>query len=137
MGTELICDIWLARACACDGRPGITARALLRTQVLTYNRTGHLLALNDELPRRRIQAALQHGGLPRIYVRCLRCGCTAELMAWMKAAPLLASERSVRAAALGDHMPPDAGDYLTSCDGTHYLEQLAALVSEPAETDDR
>jgi hypothetical protein len=134
MGTELVCDIWLARAASASGSSGHAARTLLRAQVLTYNRTGHLLALNDELPRRRITRALPYGGLPRIYVRCLRCGCTAELQAWIAAAPKPLSERMATAAALESHMPPDGPNYLRRCFGTEYLQQLDALATEPAET---
>jgi hypothetical protein len=135
MGTELICDIWLARAASHHGEPGVAARMLLRTQILTHNRTGHLLAFNDELPRRRIQKALQYGGLPRIYVRCLRCGCTAELQAWIAAAPKLREERIAVASALGRHMPAGGGDYLLPCEATSYLAHLESLVREPAGTE--
>lgn len=133
MGTELMADIWVATLAAQQGRPGAAARVLLRTQVLTFNRTGHMLAFNDELPRRRIQQAVARSGLPRIYVRCLRCGCTAWLQEWIKAAPLIMAARNSEADRLDPGRLRERVQYLRACPSTNYLAYLESLTTEPEE----
>jgi len=135
MGTELIGDVWLARLADQEGRPGVAARALLRTQILTYNRAKHLIAFNDQLPRRRIQAAVARGGVPRVYTRCLRCGCTATIQEWIRAASLLSAGRGEVAAAKAAADPYAKIDYLLPCPATHNLAHLKALTHEPAKED--
>ncbi len=128
MGTELIGDRWLQDMLMPGAQECKPASILLTCQILTFNHTGHLIALNDELPRRRITIAARHGGLPPIYVRCMRCGALARLNDWIKAAELVSAERVVRAATLRATRPSAQTSFLMPCEGNQQLVDSAPLL---------
>src|SRR6266849_9420076 len=96
MGTRLIGDYYLTTMLIPGTLPAVPAAKLLRAQILTYNRTGHLIGMSEELPKRRICEAAKHGTIPRIYLRCLRCGIPAWLNDWIAGAELGFEERRDR-----------------------------------------
>ena len=131
MGTELIADAWLADWASTQGREGTAARRLLRAQILTYNRTGHLLALNDEYVRRRVVHSARYGQTPRLWVRCLRCGWQANLNDWCKAAEFSGQARAELILRMYDANQPERSAFLRACPGEQYLRDMAVLASLP------
>lgn len=133
MGTELIGDFWLTLLIRPGEHSSTPARKLLRCQILTQNRTGHHLALGEEFPRKRIMACVPKGVLPKMYVRCWRCGTVAWLSDWIAGAELRFEERQDRIAQHIATSQSDRIDFLRRCDGEAYLKELAATFSDERE----
>ncbi len=133
MGTELVGDHYLALMLMPGDPASGPAAKLLRAQILTYNRTGHLIGMSEELPKRRISEAAKQGRLPRIYLRCLRCGTPAWLNDWIVGAELVFEERNDRLRQLEARGKGDLAGFLKRCTGMEYLEMIATLADQPGD----
>jgi len=131
MGTELVGDHYLALMLMPGDPASRPAARLLRAQILTYNRTGHIIGMSEELPKRRICEAAKRGTIPRIYLRCLRCGAPAWLNDWIAGAELAFEERSDRLCQLEALGKGDLSQFLRRCTGAEYLESVANLADQP------
>ncbi len=130
MGAELVGDHYLALMLMPGSPASRVAATLLRAQILTYNRTGHLIGMSEELPKRRICEAAKHGTIPRIYLRCLRCGIPAWLNDWIAGAELGFEERRDRFCRLEAIGKGDLAEFLRRCTGMEYLERIANLADQ-------
>jgi len=113
--------------------PAVPAAKLLRAQILTYHRTGHMIGMSEELPKRRICEAAKHGRLPRIYLRCTRCAAHAWLQDWLHGAELIDADRADRIAQLSVLGRLDRAGFLQPCTGQEYLKNMAILADQPAD----
>lgn len=109
----------------------LLAGILLRCQLATYRRRGHILSYSDEYVWRRLRTARSGCRLPNVYVRCMRCGCAALLLDWciathMDTEPLRPpGRRRGRSEQI-------SGEYLGQCGG-HELAASALLLTEREE----
>ena len=124
MGNEIVGDIWL-RLLVMPGMPGSQLSvALLHAQILTFARTGHLIAFNDEYPRKQITHDIPLGRMPRCYARCLRCGCVAMVNDWVRAATYTEQQRLEQIDAMTAKGNVSRIEFLQKCKGGDYLEGL-------------
>lgn len=124
MGNEIVGDIWL-RHLVMPGMPGSQlSMSLLHAQILTFHRRGHLIAFNDEFPRRRISQDIPLGKMPRCYARCLRCGCVAMVNDWVQAASYDDERRLEKVDEMAAKGYDVRVEFLQACKGGAYLEGL-------------
>lgn len=133
MGGVMVGDPWLLTlAQGSDPERKIGTR-LLRLQILTGNRTGHILDLSSEYVRRKIRQASRYGSMSGVMVRCIRCGWQAKLTDWDTAIQLApAVKERLLLAAVGSKHPEDWA-YMRDCPGEEYARDILEITSLPAE----
>jgi hypothetical protein len=108
--------------------PPIYARSIARTQAWTAERSGHMLALNDEYVWRRIKDARWDNDLPDVRVRCLHCFAVATLRDWATAAELWLVMRDELAADILQTKPAANVRWLYQCDGAVQAQGVLNLL---------
>jgi hypothetical protein len=111
------------------------ALALAQGQALTYARTGHVLAFNDEYVWRRLKSEMREDGqLPAVRVRCMRCWAVAGLHDWVNSCDLAEKQRDALKLVLLEAIPTANLRWLDPCDGqkqaTAVLEALRSLCGD-------
>lgn len=129
MGTELIGDHWLTLLIMPGAPTCKPASTLLRTQVLTHNRTGHYIAFGAEFPRKQILSAAAKGNLPKCYVRCWRCEAVAWLSDWVAGAALTKEQRADRITQAIATGQANRIEFLQPCSGSRYLDDLLTTIN--------
>lgn len=125
---ELIADSWFMELGELSDGHALMAGVLLKTQLDTFRKTGHLLDFSQEYVRRKLTSTTSVLRLGNMYCRCLRCGCRQRLAYWMEAVIFdqEARERRIEAAA------PGAGGtvvYLRQCMGNEFAETAMLVLN--------
>lgn len=111
---------------------------LSQTQAETYQRTGHVIALNDEYVWRRIKAAATGLGFRQIGVRCIFCNATAPLGWWCDATYGNQSARPYEGYDALQSQIAKVAHYLATCDGPERsikrIESLDAMLAHLKES---
>lgn len=103
---------------------GILARML----VWTARNTAHIIAINDELPWRKLQAAMGGDRLPSIYLRCLRCGVRAHIYLWATAATPYPLDKALLPPQIQKIKNLEGDGYLRPCNGAHMARELLRMT---------
>ena len=127
MGSLISADDFLVDAILMRTRGYQTMARLARMQIVTGNRTGHILHLNTEHLRFKIRQHAFVGTIAPVVVPCARCRCEAYLDDWLKA-----SERKKEAcewayASLLPHNPEWRLAFLVKCRGMRLVNGTMAL----------
>lgn len=96
--TDLVGDFFLLDLGWESPQAAVLCAVLLKVQIGTYRATGHIISFADEYARRRIRTHSRRRFIPKMYCRCMRCGCLALLIDWCVARdladdPLMAGRR--------------------------------------------
>lgn len=125
---QLVGDIALIDLGQQSASHAVLCGVLLRVQIRTYRRHGHIISYSDEYTMRRIRNAAKTGRLPHIYCRCLRCGCLALLLDWCVAVDLADDPvMPARRFAALSHRPVDDKFY-HACEGSKIAENGLLLM---------
>lgn len=93
------------------------AARLVRCQIITGNRNGHILHLDTEFRRRHITYDARLGRISHIIVDCARCGCQAWLDDWVRASELTLSQVTHRMLSLPIDTPEWRMAFMRHCGG--------------------
>jgi hypothetical protein len=126
--TELVGDANLAYEGLRSPGAMVLCGLLLRVQIRTYKRTGHIISYADEYVMRKIRNHAKRATLPNCYARCMRCNCPALLIDWCAAVeladdPLMASRRFDPAG----HIPVDKA-FFAECKGNEKAQEASILL---------
>jgi hypothetical protein len=124
---DLLADEWLLLLGSRGPRERVIAGELLRVQVLTARRTGHLIDLAQAPLRRDIEAKAKWGRWSRHACRCTRCGATEPLTSWQYALAFTPQDRERLALAWHEH-DRAGGAYLWRCTGNEAVHGLATIL---------
>lgn len=133
MGLSLIAEEWLLSLQQRDGTANKLATDLLRAQILTARRTGHVLVYGTEYIRRRIVHSARYGQLPDLVMPCSVCGTQAKLSEWVRASHYDDGARAAAIALLAERNKPWRIAFLRPCPGPEIAADLAASTHLPAE----
>jgi len=127
MGALIAADDFLCDAILTRSRGYETMARLARMQIVTGNRTGHILHLNTEHLRTEIRRHAWMHAIPQLAVPCARCKCEAYLSDWLKA-----SERKKEACEVvyGMLLPDNPNwrlEFLVKCRGMRLVGGTMAL----------
>lgn len=126
---------WLLAEVQRGERGADPARLILRTEILTAHRTGHILNLNGEYQRRKITHAMRYGAVAAVVVPCLRCGWQAKLTDWVRHAMRATDERQAALDLLYSPRHPEDTAYMRPCPGEGYARDMLLITSTPAARD--
>lgn len=79
----IVADPWLVDLAVESAHARAVAALLLRCQVRTFRRTGHVLDYGESV-RGRIRRAALRGNVALTVVRCVRCDKAAKLSDWVE-----------------------------------------------------
>ena len=127
MGSMISADDFLCDAILMRHRGYETMSRLLRMQIVTGNRTGHLLLLNTEHLRTEIRRHAWVHQIPDLVVPCAKCKCEAYLSDWVKASERTREGcKAVHDALLPDNKPWRLA-FLVKCPGMRLVNGTMAL----------
>jgi hypothetical protein len=124
---DLIADSWIMDLAERSEEHHQLAGVLLKVQLDTFRKTGHLLDYSQEYVHRRFQTNPYVLQLRNVYVRCLRCGCVQRLVYWIEAVGFNQEARDTRIQSAD----PGKGNtvvYLEQCMGNEWVGTSAALL---------
>lgn len=125
---ELIADMWLFDMGLRDKVHQGVARILMRTQIVVYKRTGHLMQFGEDRIHDAILQQARRGRISRTPVSCMRCGVRALLTDWMASADL--TEDGRRFMLEGSHNKARIDlEYLRPCLGEETAKEAMDLLA--------
>lgn len=84
MGSMIIPDAYISEAILAR-KPGYeTLARIARAQILTGNRSSHIITLSGLTERIGVLRSARFGHFPKLIVGCKRCGCQAFLEDWVR-----------------------------------------------------
>jgi len=127
MGSLISADDFLVDAILMRTRGYQTMARLARMQIVTGNRTGHILHLNTEHLRFKIRQHAFVNSIAPVVVPCARCRCEAYLDDWLKASERTREQcQSCYAALLHDNHEWRLA-FLVKCGGMRLVNGTVAL----------
>ncbi len=126
--TELVGDEALLTMGQTSGGHRLLCGTLLRAQIATYSRLGHIISFSDEYVMRKIKTAGYTGRLPNIWCRCLRCGCLAHLLDWCVAVDLAGDRLKVDRRWANRKTAPIDRRFMAECQGSDVARDSLLLL---------
>ena len=127
MGSLISAEDFLVDAILNRTRGYQTMARLARMQIVTGNRTGHILHLNTEHLRFKIRQHAFVDSIAPVVVPCARCKCEAYLDDWLKASERTREKCQTVYAALLPENPEWRLAFLVKCGGMRLVGGTMAL----------
>lgn len=135
MGSLILGEAWLLQLAEQSASTRRIAARLLRMQILTANRSGHVLYLGWEPYRDQIADATHWGKVAGLVVECADCHCQAVLHQWETAALLTSAGRKTLWQSQRPLYPRAVLAYLAKCPGSVVAGLLASSPALPKKGD--
>jgi hypothetical protein len=104
------------------------ARAIARAQGLTYQHTGHLIAINDEYIARRTREHKGTTAIPDLRVRCIFCLAVAPLWDWYLTCNFSLEERAAQIDGYVAARSKRNLRWLAPCDGEEQTANILRML---------
>lgn len=124
MGSLISGEQWLLELHDSSTVAAPVATSLLRCQILTSARRGHVLVFGYEYTRRLISRQAQRGCIAHVWIACQRCFCQARLSDWVRVSWW--EEAACQSAATGLRAKGLTAEvlYLQPCPGDEYARDI-------------
>jgi hypothetical protein len=132
VGGVIVFSLWLHDLYLRGGAAWDPARRLMRMQILTFRRTGHVPNLDTEHVRRRIAHSARYGAIARVAVECSLCHWQAMLTDWERAAHLSRDDRERILATSASTNSATLSAFLRPCPGTLYAAAVEGSDRAPS-----
>jgi hypothetical protein len=133
MGQLMAPEDWMVRVAQTDQARSKVMWRLVRMQILTANKVGHVVFLGSEYHRRAILHSARHGRVARVVGTCSRCQTQAWLSDWIRACIMMEAERNDAVAQAIAEGRKWQTAFLLACPGAQYNDDIMSLASTPAE----